>query len=319
MQRIALKMICLLLCGCGFFASATVSAAPLYYTAQDEVIVDRYLSEMAPRKNLSQSELMVETARFFLGTPYVAATLEKEPEGLVVNMREMDCTTFVENVLALVRTLQSPRPSFDVFCRELQSIRYRNGQITGYPDRLHYMSDWIWDNACQGIVRDISCEVGGEPLPLHLSFISTHPEAYKPLKQRPDWVRQIAEQEAEINHRTYYYVPKTKIDTVAPRLQSGDIVCFVTTVPGLDVSHVGILLREGKKLTFIHASTTAKRVIVNSTSLSAYTAQMKSNRGILVARPLPLAGASVSSLSSLSSVFFGFSAFSAFPEDKAAE
>lgn len=315
MQRIAFKMMCLLLWAGGFFASTTVSAAPLYYTAEDQAIVDRYLSEMAPRKNLSQSELMVETARFFLGIPYVAATLEKEPEGLVVNVRQMDCTTFVENVLALVRTLQSPRPSFDVFCRELQTIRYREGRITGYPDRLHYMSDWIWENGRRGIVRDISREAGGEPLPLHLSFISTHPEAYKQLKQRPDRVRQIAAQEQEINNRTYYYVSKTKIDTVAQRLQSGDIVCFVTTVAGLDVSHVGILLRQGKNLTFIHASTTAKRVIVNPTSLQAYTAQMKSNRGILVARPLPFAGTSVSpaSVSPVSSGFPGFS------EEKAAE
>lgn len=323
MQRTTVKMIRLLLCGCAFLASAATpavvwdrrvagdstvakvttepmastqvkrsgsSASPLYYTAEDEAMVRRYLNEMAPRKNLSQNELMVETARFFLGAPYVAATLEKEPEGLVVNLREMDCTTFVENVLALVRTLQSPRPSFDVFCRELQTVRYRDGRITGYPDRLHYMSDWIWNNERRGIVRNISREAGGEFLPLHLSFISTHPEAYKQLKQRPDWVRQIAGQEEEINRRTYYYVPKTRIDAVTSRLQSGDIVCFVTTVPGLDVSHVGILLRQGKKLTFIHASTTAKQVIVNPTSLQAYTERMKSNRGILLARPLPRAG-----------------------------
>lgn len=280
-------------CGCCFFSVAvaqTPSSAVLYSTDEDRAIVGRYLDQMAGRDTLSQGELMTETARFFLGTPYVGSTLEKEPEGLVVNLREMDCTTFVENVLALVRTLQSGQSSFDTFCRELQTIRYREGRITGYLDRLHYLSDWIWENARKGRVRDVGREVGGEPLPLCLSFMSTHPEAYKQLKGHPERVRQLAEKEQEINARTYYYLPKTEIDRSAGRLKSGDLVGFVTTVAGLDVSHVGILYREGDVLTFIHASSTAKQVIVNPTSLQAYTAGMKSNRGLLIARPLPFSG-----------------------------
>lgn len=258
----------------------------LYATEEDRAIVHRYLEEMAGRDTLSFGELMTETALFFLGTPYVGGTLEKEPEGLVVNLREMDCTTLVENVLALARTLQSDDPSFDTFCRELQSIRYREGRITGYPDRLHYMSDWIWENARKGIVRDVTAEASGVPLPLNLSFISTHPEAYKQLKGRPDWVRQMAAKEKEINRRSYAYLPKAEIARADTCLKSGDVVCFVTTVPGLDVSHVGILYRQGERLTFIHASTTAKRVIVNEASIQDYTARMKSNRGLMIARPL---------------------------------
>lgn len=292
-RRSWLHVLGAVVCGCCFF-SVTVaqkpSSAVLYSTDEDRMIVGCYLQQMAGRDTLSEGELMTETARFFLGTPYVASTLEKEPEGLVVNLREMDCTTFVENVLALVRTLQSGQPSFDTFCRELQTIRYREGRIAGYPDRLHYLSDWIWENARQGRVRDVSREVGGESLPLCLSFMSTHPEAYKQLKGHPEWVQQLAEKEQEINGRAYYYLPKTEIDRRAGRLKSGDLVGFVTTIAGLDVSHVGIVYREGDVLTFIHASSTAKQVIVNPTSLQAYTAGMKSNRGLLIARPLPFSG-----------------------------
>ena len=77
---------------------------------------------------------MVKTARFFLGTPYVAATLEMEPERLVVNLREMDCMTLVENVVVLTRTIQSENPSFETFCKNLQALRYRNGEIHDYTD-----------------------------------------------------------------------------------------------------------------------------------------------------------------------------------------
>lgn len=286
----------LVLCWVGAFCfrpglqAQGISGVVLYATEEDRAIVHRYLDAMAGRDTLPFGELMVETALFFLDTPYVGGTLEKEPEGLVVNLREMDCTTLVENVLALARTLQSGDPSFDTFCRELQTIRYREGRITGYPDRLHYMSDWIWENARKGIVRDLTAEASGVPLPLDLSFISTHPQAYKQLEGRPDWIRQIAAKEKEINRRRYTYIPKTEIDRADRCLQSGDVVCFVTTVPGLDVSHVGILYRKGERITFIHASTTAKRVIVNEASIQDYTARMKSNRGLMIARPLAPAG-----------------------------
>ena len=57
----------------------------LYCTDEDRAIFDRYCTQMEPEKSLPLDELMIHTALFFRGTPYVASTLEKEPEGLVVN------------------------------------------------------------------------------------------------------------------------------------------------------------------------------------------------------------------------------------------
>lgn len=270
-----------------------VSSTPWYVTPEDRAIFERYLSSMQAKKylpvsdSIPVSDLLIETARFFLGTPYVASTLEKEPEGLVINLREMDCTTFMENVLALTRTLQELPDSspFETFCKHLRQIRYREGRLADYTDRLHYMTDWIYENARQGQVLDINREIGGVPFPVSLSFISTHPDLYKQLKGHPDRVRKIADKEKEINSRTYYYLPKTKIAEAAPRLQNGDIVCFVTTIEGLDVTHVGLVYRTGETVSFIHASSSAKKVIINEESLQAYTERMKSNKGLLLARP----------------------------------
>ena len=155
------------------------AADKLYYTDADRAVFDRYLSEMIPDKSLPTGELMVQTARFFLNAPYVAATLEKEPEGLVINLREMDCMTLVENVVALTRTMQSATPSFDEFCKNLQTIRYRNGEIHDYTDRLHYTTDWIFENQRKGIVKDVTHEIGGISLPVDVSFMSAHPDSYK--------------------------------------------------------------------------------------------------------------------------------------------
>lgn len=261
------------------------AADKLYYTDADRAIFDRYLSEMIPKKSLPTGELMVQTARFFLNAPYVAATLEKEPEGLVINLREMGCMTLVENVVALTRTMQSAVPSFDEFCKNLQTIRYRNGEIHDYTDRLHYTTDWIFENQQKGIVKDVTHEIGGISLPVDVSFMSAHPDSYKPLKDHPERVARIAAKEKEINARPYYYIPESEIDRLAEGIKEGDIVCFVTTIKGLDISHVGVVCRVGDKLTFIHASTTQKKVIVNEAPLQEYVESIKRNSGIMVVRP----------------------------------
>ncbi|MDR1880289.1 MAG: DUF1460 domain-containing protein [Tannerellaceae bacterium] len=259
----------------------------VYTTGEDRSIFERYITAMAPKKTLPMEALIVETATFFLGTPYVASTLEKEPEGLVVNLRGMDCTTFVEYVIALSRTLNDPDPSFDRFCRHLQHLRYREGVISGYAVRLHYMTDWIYENERKGIVKDMAKELGGDLLPLRLDFMSTHPDSYKQLKGDPQLVREMERVERRINGRTCHYLPKAGIAAFTDRIKPGDIVCFTTTIKGLDVTHAGIIMQVGGRLTFIHASTSAGRVAVYGESLKTYLERGKSTSGILIARPLP--------------------------------
>ncbi|MDR2969683.1 MAG: DUF1460 domain-containing protein [Tannerellaceae bacterium] len=271
------------------FFTGELKATDFYYCEEDRVIFACYLSAMKPNAGLSAQELIIETALFFLHTPYVGATLEKEPEELTVNLREMDCTTFVENVISLTKTIRDGEPSFEKFCRNLQQLRYRKGKITGYTARLHYTTDWIYENERKGLIRDITKEAGGKPLPLNLSFMSEHPESYGQLKDNAGRIAEIREKEKEISARScYYYIPKTEIDSLAHNIMSGDMIGFVTTIDGLDLSHVGIAYRENGKLTFIHASTSAaKSVIINEEPLSAYVKRIKTNRGIMIVRLLP--------------------------------
>lgn len=258
----------------------------IYCEDEDRVIFNRYVEFMADRGDIPMGEIMVKGAMFFLDVPYVASTLEREPEGLVVNLRELDCTTFAESVLALSRTVVSGSTSFDDYCDKLRNLRYRDGKIVDYTDRLHYMVDWFYENERKGIVADMGEEVGGKPLPLSLSFISTHPDSYKQLKGNAELTAKIAAKEREINERAFnYYLPKGDIDRCSSNIRNGDILCFVTTIKGLDVTHVGIAYWRGEELTFIHASSSAKRVIVQEGTLKQYCDGIKSCRGILVARP----------------------------------
>ncbi|MDR2232049.1 MAG: DUF1460 domain-containing protein [Tannerella sp.] len=270
-----------------FLTSASIQAQDIEYTTADRQIFDRYLQTMMDSKHLELNQLIIETAQFFMGTPYVASTLEKEPEHIVINLRELDCTTLVENVLALSRTVKSATPSFETFCAELQRLRYRDGVIKDYTDRLHYFTDWIYENSRKNLVNDMTQTIGGEPYPLNLSFMSTHPDSYAPLRTNSARIEEIARKEKEISARqTYGLIPKAQIEACGAGMKDGDIVCFVTSIAGLDVSHVALIYRNDGKVGFIHASSVVNKVIIEPLSLSEYVSGRKSTTGVMIVRPL---------------------------------
>jgi hypothetical protein len=273
------------------FASsgAYAQADTVYCTQEDSIVFNNYLSFMGNKVDLQFDSIILETASFFIGTPYMGGTLEKEPEGLVVNLREMDCFTFVENVIALSRTIAAGEPAFEKYCDHLRLIRYRGEEITGYADRLHYTSDWLYENEQKQVIKHVTGEAGGQPYTFDLNFMSSYPDSYRQLKADSSLIPEIQETERRVNARTsyYYLIPKYEIDTFAVHLHNGDMVCFVTSIPGLDISHVGIITREDEKLTFIHASSLAMKVIVNIESLKEYIEKGKNHAGIMTAHPLP--------------------------------
>ena len=260
----------------------------IYCSDADRVIFHDFLTHIKPFRSYQMPELMIETARFFLNKPYVASTLEFEPEGLVVNLREFDCTTFVETVLALSRMVKmSEQPSFEDFGKQLQNIRYKRGNIGNYTDRLHYFSDWIYENETRNHVEDITKELGGEPYRPNLNFMSTHPDSYKQIKSNPEYIEIMRKKEIEISERDVYsFIPKEKIVSYEKEMNDGDIISFVTDVEGLDVSHVGIFYRDKGQATFIHASTSAGKVIVNPQPLYDYMKNNRRNIGIMIVRPI---------------------------------
>lgn len=286
MGRIAiLVFVCSFLWSLGM-TRADERSFPLYYTAEDSVVFERYVCSMEEEAGGDLEDLLIRTALFFRETPYVGGTLEQEPEGLVANLREMDCTTFVESALALARTLREESPSFSSFLDNLREIRYREGMIRGYTDRLHYMTDWVYENERKGIVRDVTRELGGSPWRLALSFISAHPDRYRQLDGHPELVRVMRDRERAINGRPHYYIPKEELARLEGGIRNGDIISFVTSIKGLDVTHTGIAYWREGELTFIHASSVAGKVIVQPSSLVEYMTGIKRCVGLLVARPI---------------------------------
>lgn len=269
-------------------ASCSLRAQPIKeirMEKEDREILENLFSQYSDHQGTPVSALMVEIGSYFEGFPYVAHTLEKEPEKLVVNLREFDCTTFVENCLAISRSIRSGQADYKVFQKELQTIRYRNGEIDGYGSRIHYFSDWIHTNEKKSIIKDISREVGGIPFPGMVDFMSTHPGSYRQLEADPELVGILSKQEKEISSRKMFYIPESRIKEADSLLRDGDIVGITTDIKGLDIIHVGILLRESDQIHLMHASSRAKNVVISKGSLEDYLKANKSATGIMVARP----------------------------------
>jgi hypothetical protein len=256
------------------------------YLQKDKEILDKIIQLYSNENKTSTAELIVKVGTFFKETPYVAHTLEIEPEQLVINLRETDCTTFAENCLAIARTIKSENASFEQFTKELQFIRYHNGKINGYPSRIHYFSDWIFENDQKELVKDISKEIANTLYPLIINFMSTHPQSYVQLKNDSTLIPEIAAKEQEISKREMYFIPEEKIAAFENQLQNGDIAGITTSIKGLDMSHVVILQRVNGRIHILHASTTAKKVILSEETLEEYLQKNKSATGIMVARPL---------------------------------
>lgn len=268
-------------------AAGVISAQPkAFFTPADQQIFNQYLSYISPYKAQSDALLLEKTATFFLGKPYVAHTLEvTDEETLVVNLREFDCTTFVESVVSLVHTAKLEKPTFDLFLAELQKVRYRSGVIDGYASRLHYTSDWIFENEHKGLLENISASLGGEKEEKKIHFMSSHRDAYKQLQSDDKVLNEIISIENDINCRDgFYFLPKEAIASNASRIPHMALIGFTTSLEGLDISHVGFSFRQGSRLSFIHASSAAKKVIIDEKALSDYCAGQKTCTGILIAK-----------------------------------
>ena len=255
------------------------------YAHEDIAVFEKYSTYIKEYSAKSLEDIIIASAKFFLGTPYVAATLEIEPEQLVVNLREMDCVTFVESTLALSYAVHNGELTFQKYCENLKNIRYRNGDIDDYTDRLHYTSDWLFENQQKGLIKVLSGRSQQSPITFSLDIMSSNTETYKQLKGNQSLIDKIASIEKEASGREFYYFPKNNIESARSNFQNGDIVAFVTSNKGIDISHVGLIYFDNDRLTFIHASSKEKKVVIEKLSLQEYCIPTKSNIGIMVASP----------------------------------
>ncbi len=250
----------------------------------DSLFIERELSK-AP-----QGAGTLYFANLFLGRPYVAHTLEvNDEEQLVVNTRELDCTTLVENVAALTICRKQQKGTFADFKQVLQQLRYRSGVLAAYPSRLHYFTDWIVDNTQMGYVHEI--QQTKKPFTavqkVKVNYMSQHPQSYKALKAHPAFVPVIAEQEQQLSGMTFRYIPKSEIQNTSllrAVIHDGDILAITTSKSGLDIAHLGFAVWRKDGLHLLNASQLHHKVVEEPMTFRQYLYKHPSHTGVRVIR-----------------------------------
>ena len=244
-------------------------------------------------KVLCQADAKATTlwiARQFMGVPYVAHTLEvNDREQLVVNTRQLDCTTLVETVTALKLCIAKDKRTWNDYLTVLRSLRYRQGKLDGYPSRLHYFTDWIVDKQLMGFVDEVQ-----NPNPpfsavqkIAVSYMSEHPQAYQALKSHPEFVPVIRQQEKALTGKTYRFIPKTAVRNtklLRQTIKDGDIIAITCNKKGLDIAHLGFAVWRKDGLHLLNASLLHKKVVEEPMTLYRYLQKHPTFTGIRIIR-----------------------------------
>jgi len=241
-------------------------------------------------QNLPIGDIIAEVGKTFLGLNYEAHTLEVEgDEQLVIKLTGLDCTTFLENALTFARCIKAGKTSFEDYQDQLTLIRYRSGKIDKYPSRLHYFSDWIYDNVKKGIVVDVTKEIGGEPIKFAVDIMSTHPDSYKQLKENNSFIPAISKYEDDINSRECFFIPKERVNQLENGINNGDLIAITTNINGLDIGHVGIAVKmDSGRIHFMHAPLVGAKVQISKEPIGEYLEKIKKHTGIIVLRAVEL-------------------------------
>ena len=283
------------LTACG--ARAVPPAAPevpVKTTEMDRQVAERVLKRLhtAPR---SPQEQMLAAASSLLETPYVAFSLENtEKEELTVSLTGTDCILFVETCFNLVEAVRmyGKDADFDRFAGLVRQSRYRDGRVERYSDRIHYTTEWVRNGEARGLLKDMTLAFGGVAKDRPINYMSTHKDAYRQLAGAPEDTTAardlavIAEVEKTLSKTPQSWIPTRKIPEMEKDIRSGDIICFMTGIPGLDIGHVAIACVCDGRVGFIHASSKGGKVMLDPKTIAEYAASRRNCPGIKVVRVL---------------------------------
>ncbi|WP_306307236.1 N-acetylmuramoyl-L-alanine amidase-like domain-containing protein, partial [Nocardia higoensis] len=207
--------------------------------------------------------LFATTARHAVRREH-ADRLGHEPEQLVIDLRRVDCFTYLDYVEALSRANDR-----DEFVRALVETRYTGGQVD-FTHRKHFFTDWAHTDRIAATDVTASLSPAAVTVTEHLNA-KADGSVYLP--------------GLPVVERDLTYIPSERVDRdVLAGLRTGDYLGAYAGTPGLDVTHVGIVVRAPDGgLYFRNASSLAGNDAVVDSPLADYVATVP---GIIVLRPL---------------------------------
>lgn len=268
-------------------STAVSSSNKVIYSTADSARIVSLLKQAAALKQ-KPSSWTLWFGKKFMGCPYVGGTLDKTAtEQLIVNTKDLDCTTYVEMVVALGMCAQRHEISFAAYCNHLKHVRYIGGEVS-YVKRQHYFTVWIDDNVKEGIVTNIAPNPPFTAVQhVNVNWMTTHQSSYKMLTAHSEWVSGIKALERSVSGKQYRYIPKAQIANNAlfrKTIKDGDVIVIITNKKGLDTTHIGIASWHADGLHLLNASSVHKKVIDEPMLLKTYMSRHPVQIGIRVCR-----------------------------------
>ncbi|MCX8070059.1 MAG: DUF1460 domain-containing protein [Thermodesulfovibrionales bacterium] len=197
-------------------------------------------------KNLAYQDRVDYFSNLFIGIPYNDKTLlgsKDKEEIFVINFREVDCFTYIDYVFAL-----SISSNFIEFKDNLKKIRYKKGKLD-FLNRRHFFTDWSYSEPTY--VEDITHKIGQDNVKRETKNLNYKTKTNRYLKGLP------------LVKRVVQFIPSHLVNqTILDNLQTGDYIGIFSNEKGLDVSHVGILIKKTQnKVLFRHASSLKSKVV----------------------------------------------------------
>ncbi len=170
----------------------------------------------------------MKLGRRFVGVPCTPGTLETPgAERLVVNLREFDCVTYIEVVLALAQMIRA---------RENDSRRFSAGSPASATETERSTVTRVASTTSangsgttkskRGL-RAVTRELGGVRVNEPIDFMSSNADAYPALAD-PAELRAIRATETRLSAGPRYYTPQDRIRSVEERIRNGDIIAATT-------------------------------------------------------------------------------------------
>lgn len=251
------------------------------YDFQGEIEQDRYERNIAvmnrafaSRDSLnitSLQDLTALMAQELSGTPCEAGLLDVYPETLRIILDRTDKLQFIESCVALALTAGNMSITdggngsacrYDLLSDNIRCLRYRDGVVSRFSDRLFYFSEWAGQANENGLLEEYTSQFGHE-YRQSFSYLSDHLSFLPNVSNDPGCKDDVLKAERCLeDNNPYYIIPAEEMnEAIYNYLQNGDIVAVVSDRKGEDVSRVGIVCRQDPSPQLVYASNKAKKVI----------------------------------------------------------
>lgn len=241
------------------------------FDVQNEQILQRAMT------NVDQSIPLTEY--FFLqlmkGGISTSFTQPIEEEHLMVSLRQVDCTTVIEDVLSLALCYRDGRTTLTDLKNYYRRMHYQNG-VVSYATRNHYFT-WIIQSAIkEGFVERISPDEPTFPftalMDIQPNYMTTNKHLFPPRLEQEDNFKAITLRQQQ--RVRFTYIPRELLNMPQQSelgvIRDGDILAVACNqhswARGVEVKHLLIAKWIDARLHFYHASETG----LEQESLDAY-------------------------------------------------